>query len=235
MEPISNKYKVNRKLLPITKLICGLIVILFSCRNTNSSHSQINKKSDTLIDPYFSQKIYYEQSLNLPSITNQNDSFEVRIWKIYEMFTHRSVLIVKKCDDGWRSWNYHCYGKYIEDLSIAKNWDSLYSQVDSFKVSTVKPLIEYNQLKRKLLKLNFDNLPCQNKIPDFKIGHSDGITYLIESNINGKYNYYWYSCPDIYESKNKENARVVQILKQIHEAFPSFNYEGCKENTHTVW
>ena len=209
-------------------LIIFIAVFFESCQNNNAIKPNTKAPKDLDII-FYNINEYLENELNIGALNTSTDSIQVRIWKHYATTNYGECLLFKTTFEGQRSWLYRFWNKvYSEDELRFLKTDSLFGQIDSFRVKKCYPKENYHILTSKLVGMGILDLPAQSKIKNFIFNHSDGIDYFIEIKLGKKYSRYFYSCPDLYSTKYVECGKAVQILKYIHEVFPDFNYESCR-------
>ena len=183
----------------------------FSCNNKNSiSQPDSNIAGLDTIDctrqnkakQYFSEQAI---SLNLPSIRQNADSFELRLW-ISSMLVEHCVIILVYKDSLWYSYkiNYH----------VSENGG---------KINYVKEKVESEALTKSLVDslmlIDFSNLKSQNEIKDFKDNIADGVSYNLEIATKKSYRILTYHCPEHFAKTEINNRKFLDIVRLLDKHF----------------
>ena len=132
------------------------------------------------------------------------DSFEVRVWIGFGIGP-LEALSMRREDSTWS-------GRYA--IQGPRN-------ADPVAVEAVTPKSGWDQLWARLVRLDLLTLPDSSTLPKSQIAVTDGVSYVVEINKDGRYRTYMYANPK-YE-KWSEAKRIIEIIETLRdEILPKF-------------
>jgi len=189
----------------------GIIYLVSSCdTGTLSEHRPefTNLTTDSLLFQNLSAKT---KVLNLPSISNGVDSFELRVWHGISIATPKWLVILKYQDSAWHLTDTDCWFNY--------QWTNGRPDkvlLDSSFTNSLKVPSNISSLVDSIRRFRFDTFPSQGEIPDFEDRVADGVFYQIELATPNFYKAIGYSNPARYhDDYNQKVRRLITIMNDI--------------------
>jgi hypothetical protein len=195
-------------------LLIVIIILTGSCDSGSSSNSKSFKSfiSDSLT---FERHQNLTNALNLSQINQGVDSFELRLWSSLAPTDLAILTILKFIDSAW----------HLTETQYWISYTNKYPAPDLFILdsSTTKKQghkVEFSALIDSIESFNLQNIPDQNKIPDFRDGTADGMYYTLEVATKTKYKIFSYHNPARYQdSTNRKVTDILVFLQRNLNAF----------------
>jgi hypothetical protein len=207
----------------MSKILLKLIflLMLIACNQKENEEKKFNKypsNTKNLLFNYYIKPI--QEYLNLYSIDDGVDSFEVRIYVSYALTSKEDLYLIKATKDSLIKSHYYFIPqiKYYPDGTISKFENNFaYMKKFSFLCKDTCFITLFDQSK-------ISSLPTQDSIKNLDGGCTDGVGYTIEIATKNSYRLINYGNPICFE-KSEENVnfgtfinKFLSIIKE--ETFP---------------
>jgi hypothetical protein len=204
-----------------------VLVLFVGCTNTKIEEKKFvsyptKEKLDKDYNSNYIQQM--ESYLNLNSIRNGVDSFEVRIYEEQAFSGFIRLYVLKNSSDSFikKQYVFKPYLLINADGSRGVNEADI-SLMNNFKFNTSDTCF-----KNLIIRTGLKNLPTQRDIPNLKGGCLDGISYTIEIADKHSYRQLNYSNLDCYEN-SVENKRFEIFINSFFSTLSKDNYELLKK------
>ena len=188
-----------------------ILTLLFSsCIEYKKTELSIsNGYKDKIFSEYINPLTEKYDFVRLREKYYSGEDFEVRVWI---STSQTDGFIINHIDGYWSA---------IAIKEIDCKRFSYYPKDKGYnlgKINLHSPKSGWENTWQKLLEAGIVDLPNSNDV-----SHIDGISYIVETNQNGKYRIYFYSNPNV--QKTEEARRVVKIGEIIADEFGLDNFK----------
>lgn len=189
------------------------IVLLFS--------SCESKQPKLIIPNAERDKIYFQlinpvtEKFEIPKLREtylSGDDLEVRVW--VEAFGFDG-LILKRINKQWSA-------TAIKQIDCSGEFRDKNLPYQTGKINLATPKSGWEDSWQRLIDAGILDLPDASELPNEK-SMIDGIAYVVETNLNGKYRVYYYGNPQVQEWK--EAKQMMKIGEIIADEFGLFNFK----------
>ncbi|UAY53309.1 hypothetical protein [Ferruginibacter albus] len=204
----------------MTKYIFIFLVILniSSCRKKSTTIVNSFKKYPfpSRIDSFQKVRLkQFEEYLNIPSIENGTDSFEVRIYMYAAFFPGHDLFLIKSSPDSLIKKHYHFSPASLHNPDGTKStYESQFSFMHNFFFTRGD-----TAFKNLLAISNLDTLPTQVAIAGLNGGCFDGVGWTVEIATKNSYRELTYYNPDCYKA-SIQNKMFADFMTKFSSLLP---------------
>lgn len=207
---------------------CFLLIfgfLLFSCNSVNIIDYDKDVESFIKDIPDENLKLIKDETeklLNIETIENGYNEFQIRVWLGYSFNDTAHLLILSKQFGKWEGKLYEMIYHYQPKTydSILQSYYPVFPDIIEIEknISVVDPVSGWELFLKNLFNTGVFDLPHYKRIPDYYLPtDADGVTFEIAS--QKKYRLFHYPSPELYSGRIREADKVIKIIKLIEKEF----------------